>query len=359
MRHFNLLQSMMRRASVDLLLVTPGADLHYLTGYAAVDSERPTVLVLQAGVEPFLLLPRLEEPRVSKGPVPTVAYEETDDPFAVLAGNLGALPEKPGIAISDQARAAVVLGVQEALAGELRLASPLLGQLRMRKSADEIAMLEQAAQIADEAFADIVRRPFAGRTEQDVAAELRRILSAQGLDEAGWGPIVGSGPNSASPHHITSERIIQGGDAVILDFGGQVAGYQADITRTVHVGQPDERFLNVYGIVRDAQQAGVEAARPGIAAEDIDRAARGVITEAGFGKQFVHRTGHGLGLEVHEQPFMIEGNDLILEPGMVFSVEPGIYVSGEVGVRIEDIVVVEPGGSRRLNHASRDIVTVR
>jgi Xaa-Pro aminopeptidase len=198
---------------------------------------------------------------------------------------------------------------------------------------------------------------FAGRRELDVAADLAESLRAHGHETVEF-TIVGSGPNGASPHHEAGEREIRPGDAVVLDFGGRMAGYCSDITRTVVVGEPEPELVRVHGIVRAAQQAGVEAVAPGVPCEAVDAAARAVIEEAGFGEAFMHRTGHGIGLDVHEPPYIVAGNRTPLEPGMTFSVEPGIYLAGRFGVRIEDIVAVTRDGVERLNEAPRELATV-
>jgi D-alanyl-D-alanine dipeptidase len=202
-----------------------------------------------------------------------------------------------------------------------------------------------------------VELPFRGRRELDVAADLDRLLRAHGHGRVDF-TIVGSGPNAASPHHGASERRIEHGDAVVLDFGGVADGYCSDITRTVFVGEPSAEQAAVYGIVREAQQAAFEAVRPGVAAQDVDRAARAVIADAGYGERFVHRTGHGIGLEIHEPPYIVEGNATPLAAGMTFSDEPGIYLPGRFGVRIEDQVVVTEDGAERLNEATRDLTVV-
>jgi Xaa-Pro aminopeptidase len=228
----------------------------------------------------------------------------------------------------------------------------------MRKSADELVCLRNAGQSADRAFARLLASRFEGRSEEAIAADLNQLLREEGLDASDWGPIVASGPNSASPHHMTGDRVVREGDAVVLDFGGTVEGYYADITRTVHVGQPSKEFAKVYHVVRVAQAAGVGAVAPGVKAQDVDRVTREVIEESGFGEFFLHRTGHGLGLEGHEEPYIVEGNTLALEPGMVFSIEPGIYLSGRFGVRIEDIVALGPEGTESMNNATHELQVV-
>lgn len=352
-------QEAMDREDLDLLLITPSADLQYLVGYAAEAGERPTLLAVAPDREPLIVVPALEAPRLPpiQG-VRMVSYAETADPYAVLrAASELSLPS--AVAVSDRAWAVVLLHLQEAFpSASFRSATPLLRPLRMRKTQQELESLARAAAMADAAFDRIVTRRFAGRTEREVAEELTGLLDREGLERAEWGPIVASGPNSASPHHMTGDRVMEQGDAVILDFGGILDGYQADITRTVHVGPAGGEFRQVYDVVRAAEQAGVDAARPGLSAESVDAAARSVIAEHGFGEYFVHRTGHGIGMDTHEEPYIVEGNVLTLQPDMTFSVEPGIYLPDRFGVRIEDIVAVTGTGSRRLNQATRALITV-
>jgi D-alanyl-D-alanine dipeptidase len=229
--------------------------------------------------------------------------------------------------------------------------------LRAVKDANELALLRAAGEAADATFAEVVGLRFAGRREVDVAADLDRLLRDHGHERVDF-TIVGSGPNGASPHHEAGERTIEPGEDVVMDFGGVSEGYCSDITRTVFVGEPDEEQRHVYDVVRAAQQAAFDAVRPGVMAQDVDRAARAVIAEAGYGERFVHRTGHGIGLEVHEPPYIVEGDETVLRPGMTFSDEPGIYLPGRFGVRIEDQVAVTAEGAQRLNEASRDLIVV-
>ena len=236
-------------------------------------------------------------------------------------------------------------------------AGEALPLLRAVKDPDEIERLRVVAHAADGAFADVISLPFAGRAEAEVAAELDRLLREHGHERVDF-TIVGSGPNAASSHHEPGERRIEPGDAVVMDFGGMRDDYCSDITRTVFVGEPTDEEREVYAIVRAAQQAAFDAVRPGVAAQDVDRAARAVITDAGYGERFVHRTGHGIGLEVHEPPYIVEGNATPLEPGMTFSDEPGIYLEGRFGVRIEDQVAVTAEGAERLNDATRELTIV-
>jgi D-alanyl-D-alanine dipeptidase len=232
-----------------------------------------------------------------------------------------------------------------------------LPMLRAVKDADELARLAAAAEAADAAYHDILTVPFAGRTESDVGADLAALLRKHGHSQVDF-TIVGSGPNGANPHHEVGARVIQDGDMVVLDFGGLKHGYGSDTTRTVHVGEATDEERDVHDIVRAAQQAGFEAVRPGIACQEIDRVARAVITDAGYGEQFIHRVGHGIGLTTHEPPYMVEGETRMLRPGMCFSIEPGIYLSGRFGVRIEDIVTVTDDGGRRLNQTPHEMAIV-
>ena len=343
-------------AGLDGLLVAPGPDLEYLTGYPAMPLERLTMLVLAPGHDPFLVVPLLERPAALATPardLEVVGWTDGEDPYALVLGRTG----RGRYAIGDRAWSSHALALQRAGIGDLVAAGEALPLLRAVKDPDELQALRAAGAGADAAFADIAGVRFAGRTERDVATDLARFLIAHGHATVDF-TIVGSGPNSASPHHEPSERIIREGDAVVLDFGGVADGYCSDITRTVFVGDPTPRMREVYDVVRAAQQAAFDAVRPGVAAQDVDRAARGVIVAAGYGDRFIHRTGHGIGREVHEPPYIIEGNATILVEGMTFSDEPGIYLDGDFGVRIEDQVAVTSTGGERLNEATRDPVVV-
>ena len=226
--------------------------------------------------------------------------------------------------------------------------------LRAVKDANELGRLEAAGASADAAYGEILKVRFAGRRETDVAADLARLLREFGHEQVDF-TVVGSGPNGANPHHEAGERTILEGDMVVLDFGGLMHGYGSDTSRTVCVGEPTAEMREVHEIVRVAQQTAFEAVRPGIACQEVDRAARAVITDAGYGEQFIHRTGHGIGMTTHEPPYMVEGEERPTVPGMCFSIEPGIYLAGRFGVRIEDIVTVTEDGGRRFNHTPREL----
>ncbi len=343
------------RAGLDGLLITPGPDLVWLTGYQPTAiTERLTLLVLDADREPTLLVPTLERPdaesAVGAGGLAIVDWVDGEDPFEKASGLIG---ERATMGISDSAWAMHLLGLQKALPdSSYRSVTQSLPMLRAVKDANELARLEAAGAAADATYERILEVRFSGRKETDVAADLARLLREFGHEQVDF-TVVGSGPNGANPHHEAGDRVIETGDAVVLDFGGLMGGYGSDTSRTVCVGEPTAQIREVHEVVRQAQQAGVDAVRPGVACQEIDRAARALITDAGYGEQFIHRTGHGIGTTTHEPPYMIEGEEQPLVPGMCFSVEPGIYLAGRFGVRIEDIVTVTEDGGRRLNNTDR------
>lgn len=343
----------------DALLIAPGPDLVYLMGYDPPPLERLTALVLRPGADPVLVVPELERPRARAAPVGRQLHVRTwsdgDDPYLVVRA---LVPPAGRLGVSDRMWAAHLIGLEGALhEATFVLASPILSALRARKEPGEIELLRRAARGADEAFNRVVREGFEGRTEQDLARSLAGHLEAAGHDSVAFA-IVATGPNGASPHHEPGDRGIRTGDAVVMDFGGRVRGYCSDITRTVSVGPPGDEVVEVHDLVRQAQEAAVRAAGPGVPAEEVDRAARSVIEDGGYGGAFVHRTGHGIGLEEHEWPYIVAGNAQPLQVGMTFSLEPGIYLEGRFGVRMEDIVAITAEGVARLNHAPRELITV-
>jgi len=342
------------------VIVTPGPDLVWLTGYRPTAiTERLTMLVLSSDREPTLLVPILERPDAEAaegaGSVSLVDWEDGTDPYKVAEPLLRPDGE---FGISDSAWAMHLLGLQRALPGSrYRSLTECLPMMRAVKDDNELMRLAAAGAAADSTYGEIVQRHFAGRRETEVAADLADLLREFGHEQVDF-TVVGSGPNGANPHHEAGDRVIEPGDAVVLDFGGLRFGYGSDTTRTVCVGEPTSEIREVHEIVRLAQQAGVDAVRPGVTCQDVDRAARKVIRDAGYGEQFIHRTGHGIGLTTHEPPYMVEGEDQQLVPGMCFSVEPGIYLAGKFGVRIEDIVTVTEDGGRRLNNTDHSLRVV-
>ena len=351
------LRLLMESRSIDALLASVGADLPYLTGYEAMPLERLTMLVLTMDRQPVLLVPELEAPRVvERQDVFAIrAWSETEDPVGIAAGLLDGAGS---VVVGDQTWATFVLALQELLPrARFGVASPLTRELRMRKDPAELDALRRAAQATDRVAARLQEIRFSGKTESD----LSRLVAAMTVEEghqAATFSIVASGPNGASPHHEPGHRKIEDGDAVVVDFGGKLDGYCSDTTRMFHVGEPQAEYRRSFTVLQAAQAAAVEAVRPGATAQAVDRTARAIIADAGYGDYFIHRTGHGIGLEAHEHPYIVEGNDFELETGMTFSIEPGIYVPGRYGMRIEDIVAVSIDGVERLNLSDRSLTVV-
>ncbi|MEW2499549.1 M24 family metallopeptidase [Amycolatopsis sp. CA-161197] len=349
-------------ADTDALLIAPGSDLRYLLGQAGGSFERLTTLVVPADGVPALVVPKLEAPGYADVPtaelgVEVLTWVDGDDAYRLVADRLG---KARRVAVSDFTPALHVLALRAALGdAEQTLAGPVVRELRMRKDAAEIAALRAAGAAIDRVHARVGEWLRAGRTEAEVGADIAAAIVEEGHTMADF-VIVGSGPNGASPHHDVSDRVIERGDVVVVDIGGPLPeGYNSDSTRTYAVGEPrDADVAATYAVLQQAQQAAVDAVRPGATAESIDAAAREVIDAAGFGEFFIHRTGHGIGLDVHEEPYIIAGNTLALEPGMAFSVEPGIYQPGRWGARIEDIVVVTETGVEAVNTRPHDLVVL-
>ncbi|MFF5727082.1 M24 family metallopeptidase [[Kitasatospora] papulosa] len=342
------------------VLVAPGPDMVHLTGYRpTADTERLTLLVLRAGHDPVLVVPALEAAdaeRATGSPALTLRdWTDAANPYTLAAGLLDA---KGRFGISDNAWALHLLALHKLLPDTSYASlTEALPMLRAVKDAAELERLAAAGAAADATYERILEVRFSGRRESDVAADLAALLIEHGHSQVDF-TVVGSGPNGADPHHEAGDRTIEQGDMVVLDFGGLKHGYGSDTSRTVHVGEPTAEEQRVHDVVREAQEAGCGAVRPGAACQDVDRAARAVITEFGYGERFIHRTGHGIGVTTHEPPYMIEGEEQPLVPGMCFSVEPGIYLPGRFGVRIEDIVTVTPSGGRRLNTTARELAVV-
>jgi Xaa-Pro aminopeptidase len=355
-----LVRESVRAAGLDAVLLSPGPDLRYVTGYDAKQLERLTCLAVPAHGDPALFVPRLELRAAQDSPAGAMgldieAWEETSDPFRLVADKLG---RAAAVGLSDRMWALFVLRFRDMLPdARLTLASGALRPLRIRKSAAEVAALREAGEAIDRVHAQVPGWLRPGITEREVGARITEAILAEGHATVDF-VIVGSGPNAASPHHEVSDRQFRAGDAVVVDIGGTMpSGYCSDCTRTYAIGEPPAEFMTYYKVLQDAQEAACDAVRPGVTAESVDAAAREPITAAGYGPSFIHRTGHGIGLEGHEDPYIVAGNSEVLEPGMAFSVEPGIY-PGPHGARIEDIVICTADGYARLNHAPRELVVV-
>lgn len=352
-------QKEMEKTGLDYLLVGPGSDLFYLTGYNAHLSERMNLLIIGRDGSAAMVVPVLEAPLYAgrEALAPTRTWTETESPSALAASIVGDAAGKK-IGVADQLWSIFLIRLQDAVTGASWLSgNDVMRTLRMRKDAKEVETLAEVGRRTDAAWTEFVETAqITGLSETQAVAKLGAMMEKQGL--AFKGGICASGPNSASPHHHTGDRVIQRGDAIVFDWGSDIDGYHSDITRTVFIGEPTEEFRKVYDIVKRANQAAFEAVKPGVPCENIDKAARDLITAEGYGDAFIHRTGHGLGLDVHEEPYMVGGNTLPLESGMVFSDEPGIYLEGNFGVRVEDIVVCTETGGRRFNEASRELTVM-
>lgn len=361
---FDRARRRMAELDVDALLLSIGPDLPWLTGYEAMPLERLTMLVLPREGDATLLVPRLEAPRVVARPdvFSLRAWGETEDPVGIIAGHLGGARR---LAIGDRTWARFLVDLQAELPDATwRRAGDLLGPLRARKDAAEVAALRRAAEAVDRIAAQLQAGDIelAGRTEAAVSAELGRRILAEGHHRVNFA-IVAAGPDAASPHHEPGGRLIREGEVVLCDFGGTMldehgVGYCSDITRCVSLGEPPPELAEAYATLLAAQQAAVAAAITGTPCEEVDATARRIITDAGWGEQFIHRTGHGIGTEEHEDPYIVAGNATPLEAGHAFSVEPGIYVEGRFGFRLEDIIVATDDGPDALNRADHDLAVL-
>lgn len=351
-----------QEVDIDALLITPSADLGYLCGYNAKPLERLTCLVITPDRTPVLIVPLLERAAAQASlvgdlPVDVMAWSENDDPYALIAKVLPS--EAKRIGLDNHMWAERVLALRIALPNfEQVLAGSVLSELRMRKSPGEIDALREAGAAIDRVHARMGEWLRPGRTELEVGTDIAAAIIAEGHVTADF-VIVGSGPHGASPHHELSDRVIQAGEPVVVDIGGTTrAGYCSDSTRTYAMGSVPDEFQAYYAVLLAAQTAACDAVTPGVTCESIDAAARDIIDAAGYGKLFFHRTGHGIGLETHEDPYIVRGNTLPLEAGMAFSVEPGIYEHGKHGARIEDIVICTETGGERLNLRPRELVVL-
>jgi Xaa-Pro aminopeptidase len=349
------------KAGLAGLVITPGYDLRYLVGSRAQTFERLTALVLPVSGDPTVVLPRLELASLKHSAVTDLGlavrdWVDGDDPYQLVAAVMGGAPA--ATAVTDSMPALHLLPLADVLGVLPVLATDVLRELRMVKDAAEVDALRKAGAAIDRVHARVPDFLIPGRTEADVAADIAEAIVAEGHSEVAF-VIVGSGPHGADPHHEYSDREIRIGDIVVVDIGGTYEpGYNSDSTRTYSIGEPSPDVAQQYSVLQQAQRAAVEAVRPGVTAEQVDAAARGVLADAGLAEYFVHRTGHGIGLSVHEEPYIVAGNDLPLQAGMAFSVEPGIYFPGRWGARIEDIVVVAEDGAQSVNKRPHELIVV-
>ncbi|WP_372467769.1 M24 family metallopeptidase [Microbacterium maritypicum] len=352
--------SLAAESGLDAIIVGPGPDLQYLLGVEGDTIERLTALVIGPDIAPTVVVPRMELAKVRTTAVGELGLAVADwvdgeDPYALVTEAVDTVSR---VGVSDALPALHVVPIGERLGVRLELATPVLREGRMIKDAEEIAELRRAGDAIDAVHRRVPEWLRAGRTEREVAAEIAEAIVAEGHRTVEF-VIVGSGPNGADPHHEVSDRMIEEGDTVVVDIGGAVpSGYNSDSTRTYVVGSPDPEAAERIAVLVRAQQAAVDAVRPGATAAQVDAAARDVLAAAGLGEAFLHRTGHGIGVSVHEEPYIAPGNDLVLREGMAFSIEPGIYFAGAWGARIEDIVIVTADGGERLNVAPHELVSV-
>ena len=354
-------RAQMASAGIDVVLLSVGLDMPWLIGYHAMPLERLTMLVVPREGDVTLVIPRLEAPRVIE--MPEVfglrPWNETDDPVAVTADLVRAHGART-VAVGDQMWSRFLVDLLPLLPGiDWRRAVDVLGPLRMRKDAAEIAALRAAGAAVDRIAGELQagRIPLVGRTEAEVSADLSARILAEGHDVVNFA-IVAAGENAASPHHHPGSRVIRRDEIVLCDFGGTMAGYCSDITRCVFTGEIPRDVAAAYAVLKEAQAASVASATIGVSCESIDAAARDIIAAAGYGEYFVHRTGHGIGMDAHEDPYIVSGNTLALADGHAFSIEPGIYVPGQWGMRLEDIVVATVDGPDPMNRVERSLVRV-
>lgn len=344
---------------IDTLLLSVGHDLPYLTGYTAMPLERLTMLVVPRHAGATMVIPALEAPRVRgvSGAFDLLPWGETQDPTAIVASLAGGARR---VAVGDQMWARFLVELLPQLPGaEFTRAVDVVGPLRMSKDQAEIGALAAAGAAVDRIAGELQRGeiPLVGRTEAEVSAHLGRRIIEEGHDKVNFA-IVAAGENAASPHHHPGARVIGRNEIVLCDFGGTMNGYCSDTTRCVFTGEPSPEVAEAYAVLFEAQRVGVAAGAVGTPCQDVDRATRQVIDDAGYGEFFIHRTGHGIGMEEHEDPYIVEGNTLALEAGHAYSVEPGIYLPGKWGMRLEDIVVATADGPLPLNNSDHHLIAV-
>ena len=352
-----------RRQGASLLVVGLSSSMKYLTGFSDDPGERLLVLLVPAEGDALFIVPELYEAQIrsaSGGRAGIVAWSDGQGPAEALQEALSRLAPRGLILVDDALWSSFLLAIQDALPNcRCVPAGRALAELRMRKDSLEVELLEKAGACADAAFARVLEARFEGSTELELAARLEEAMAGAGAEEPGFKTLVASGPNSALPHYRAGHRRVGRGDVVILDFGCRVGGYCSDISRTVVCGEPTDEVRRAHAAVKEAQRLAVDAVRPGQRAGDVDRAARGYLEGEGIGRQFVHRTGHGIGLDVHEHPYIAEGNSIQLQEGMTFSIEPGVYFPDRFGIRIEDVVVVTESGARPMTTATHELLVVR
>jgi Xaa-Pro aminopeptidase len=354
---------LLKKKNVKALILSPSANMFYLTGFNTFPGERLLVSILTDTGEGIFIVPKLYESEVREKAVfdQIYSWNDSENPVDIIrsiASKYGI--ENCCVAIEETMWFTAFEKIFTTLEGIKYInAGEIIGQLRQCKTAAEAEKMRNASRTADKALENILPNIKAGMTE----AQVRDMLEAEFKKLGAVGPafqtIIGSGPNSAQCHYGTGERVLQEGDALVMDFGCLLDNYCSDMTRTIFIGEAPDKFKSVYGILKRAQQYAIESVKPGVKASQVDFAARKYITDKGYGEYFLHRAGHGIGLEVHELPYITESSDVILEPGMVFSIEPGIYLDGEFGIRIEDLVMVTEDGVEVLNQFTKELIEIK
>lgn len=357
-RIFKLI-SLMKSSGTSGVIVSPGTNLFYLTGLSpSATLERLFVLIISSDGEVKLLAPKLYENELKDAWMDVIIWSDSQNPYDILVSLISKCFRSGGkIAIDDNMQVSHLLRIYDFLRKyDLRPLSSLISEMRIIKDEEEISIMKEAARITDKTLERIISEDLRGKREREVAKLIQNEIIDQGADTSSFDAIVASGPNGANPHHTPTDRRISEGDILIVDFGARYKGYCSDITRTFSIGKPSEKAFEVYEIVREAQESAFQAVKEGVKAGEIDAVARNLIASRGYGEHFTHRTGHGLGLDIHEEPYIAPNNEVELKNGMVFTIEPGVYLEGEFGVRIEDDVAVISGKGERLTAAARELI---
>jgi Xaa-Pro aminopeptidase len=356
-------QTLMAEAEADLVTLSLGSNMRYLSGFTDEPGERLLLLLVPQKGSPVFVVPELyaDQVRQISRSEQVRVWKDGDDPRKFLKRTIADLGKRSAhVLVDDTMWAMFFLMLKEALPrADFGLASQVMIPLRLRKTPDEIEHMVQAGAVADEAFEEVLQMKVSGMSELELATVLEETMKEKGAEKVAFETLVASGPNSALPHHRAGKRIIESGDVAILDFGCRCGGYCSDMSRTISCGEPSPEIRTVYEIVARAQEKAVRAVEPGVEAQTIDRKAREEISRAGYGDQFIHRTGHGIGLDVHEAPYIVEGNGLVLQEGMAFSIEPGVYLPGRFGIRIEDVVVVNRQGAKSMTSSPHALQVIQ
>jgi len=346
------------KTNIDYIILTPSTNMKYLTGFDTESHERLLACIISSAGESILLGPELNKKEMKKTPIDKKIYwQESENPLNILINLTKEIKSKNAkIGIEKGATANLLLPLQEKLNScSFEFIDDIFSKMRLIKSDKEKMLLKKASQIAEKALEITINSEnWIGKSEKELAAKLEYNLKKQGMSGTSFKTIVGSGPHGASPHHNYGDRLIKESESVVIDFGGIYKGYCSDMTRTFSFGKPSSKLREVFKIVKNSQELAEEKIKPGMKAEEVDKITRDYINKNDYGEYFIHRTGHGIGMDVHEKPFIVQGNKEVLKPGMVFSVEPGIYLPNEFGVRIEDLVLITDNGCESLNKFTKN-----